>query len=136
MSAISPGLQRLMKEPAHCQLATVRPDGAPAIYQLWVDTDGEHVLINTRQKSWKVRNMRRDPRVAVNVVDPRNMWRLGIIRGRVVDITTEGADAHIDALGKKYRGWDEYPYKDPSNPRVIVKIVQDWVHEVGLEEPA
>ena len=131
-ATLSPGFQALLREPSHCQIATIMPDGSPLIAQVWVDTDGEHVLINTTRDSQKVRNARRDPRVAVNVVDPTNQWRLGNVRGRVVDVTTEGADAHIDALGKKYRGWDEYPYKNPDNPRVIMRIVPERVREVGL----
>jgi PPOX class probable F420-dependent enzyme len=133
MKEISAGFAQLMKEPAFCTMATVRPDGSPAIYQLWVDTDGKHVLINTRQKSRKVENLQRDPRVAVNIVDPKNQWRLGSVRGRVVNITTEGADEHIDSLNQKYRGEPVYPWKDPNNPRVILTIEPDWVREVGLD---
>jgi hypothetical protein len=65
-----PGLQRLLREPAHCQVATLMPDGSPQITQVWVDTDGEHILVNTFEGSQKTRNVSRDPRVAVNVVDP------------------------------------------------------------------
>jgi PPOX class probable F420-dependent enzyme len=131
---LSPGFQKLLREPSYCQIATVLPDGSPLIAQVWVDTDGQHVLVNTTEHSQKVRNVRRDPRVAVNVFDPANQWRLGNVRGRVVEVTTEGANAHIDMLGKKYRGWDEYPYKDPNNPRVIVKIVPERIREVGLDD--
>ena len=131
---ISPAFQQLLREPSYCEIATVMPDGSPQITQVWVDTDGEHVLINTPQSSQKVRNVRRDPRVAVNVFDPGNQWRLGNVRGRVVDVTTEGADAHIDKLAKKYRGQDEYPYKDPNNPRVIMKIVPEMISEMGLDQ--
>ncbi|HEX6509033.1 MAG TPA: PPOX class F420-dependent oxidoreductase [Chloroflexota bacterium] len=132
-ATISPGFRKLLEEPSFAQVATTMPDGAPQITQVWIDTDGEHILINTTQNSQKTRNARRDPRVAVNVVDPSNQWRLGNVRGRVVDVTTEGANDQIDKLGKKYRGWDEYPYKDPNNPRVILKIEPERIREVGLE---
>ena len=69
---------------------------------MWVDTDGEHILVNTAEGRQKVKNIRRDPRVAVNVVDPDNAWRLAMVRGRVVEVTTEGADRLIDELAKKY----------------------------------
>ncbi len=134
VATISPGFQKLLHEPAYCEIATLMPDGSPQITQVWVDSDGEHILINTTQNSQKVRNVRRDPRVAVNVFDPANQWRLGNVRGRVVEVTTEGADAHIDQLGKKYRGWDEYPYKDPNNPRVIIKVAPERINEVGLDQ--
>jgi PPOX class probable F420-dependent enzyme len=130
---LSRGFQTLLREPAYCQLATLMPGGAPHITQSWVDTDGEHILINTPRDSQKVRNIRRDPRVAVNVFDPGNQWRLGNVRGKVVEVTTEGADAHIDALAKKYLGVDSYPYRDPNNPRVILTVAAERVREVGLE---
>jgi PPOX class probable F420-dependent enzyme len=132
MARISEGFVRLMKEPSFCQLATLRRDGSPAINEVWVDTDGEHILINTPVKSRKVANMRRDPRVAVNVVDPSNQWRLGVARGRVVDIKTDGAEAHIDELSRKYRG-EDYRFHNPESPRSIVTIEPDWVREIGLD---
>ncbi len=121
-ATLSPGFQALLREPSHCQLATIMPDGSPLIAQVWVDTDGEHILINTTRDSQKVRNVRRDPRVAVNVVDPTNQWRLGNVRGRVVDVTTEGADAHIDAMAKKNLGQDEYPFRQDGEQRVIFRL--------------
>ena len=133
MTEISQGLQKLMKEPAFAQIATTLPDGAPILHQVWVDTDGKHVLINTPQKSQKVKNIQRDPRVAVNVVDPANQWRLGTVRGRVVDITTDGADAHIDSLNMKYRGEPVYPWKQPDNPRVILKVVPEKIRAIGVD---
>ena len=98
--AISAGFRKLLGEPAFCQLATLMPDGAPQITQVWVETDGEHVLINTNEGSQKEKNVRRDPRVAVNVVDPTNAWRLAMVRGRVVEVSTEGAVEQIDQLAK------------------------------------
>jgi PPOX class probable F420-dependent enzyme len=134
MANISAGFRKLLEEPSFCQLATIMPDGSPQISQVWVDTDGRHVLINTRQHSQKIRNIERDPRVAVNIVDPSDQWRLGTVRGRVVEVTTESANAHIDKLAKKYRGLDEYAYKDPNDPRVIVRIEPDRINETGLDK--
>ncbi len=119
--ALSPGLQQLLREPAHCQIATLMPDNAPQITQVWVDTDGEHILVNTAEGRQKVHNVRRDPRVAVNVVDPANQWRLASIRGHVVDITTEGADQLIDDLAKKYLGADSYPFRQATEVRVTFR---------------
>jgi PPOX class probable F420-dependent enzyme len=133
MATLSQGFQQLLREPSYGEIATVMPDGSPHVAQVWVDTDGEHILINTPRDSQKVRNIRRDPRVAVNVFDPGNQWRLGNVRGKVVEVTTEGADAHIDALAKKYLGVDSYPYRDPNNPRVILTVAAERVREVGLE---
>lgn len=131
--ALSPGLQRLLREPAHCQIATLMPDGSPQITQVWVDTDGEHILVNTAEGRQKVRNVRRDPRVAINVVDPANAWRLASIRGRVVDVTTEGADQLIDDLAKKYMGVESYPFRTATEVRLTFKIAPEKVNEMGVE---
>src|SRR2546430_15877031 len=97
-AALSTGFQTLLREPAYCQVATLMPDGSPQLTQTWVDTDGEHILINTFDGSQKSRNVRRDPRVAVNVVDPANSWRIAHVRGRGGEVTAGGADRHIDQL--------------------------------------
>ena len=131
---ISPGLRRLLGEPAFCQLATLMPDGSPQITQVWVETDGEHILINTIEGSQKERNVRRDPRVAVNVVDPTNAWRIAMVRGRVVEVTTEGAVGQIDRLAKKYLNEESYPFHRLDRVRTTIKIAPEKINEIGLEE--
>jgi PPOX class probable F420-dependent enzyme len=131
---MSAGLLKLLREPAYAQIATLMPDGAPQITQVWIDTDGEHLLVNTAEGRQKDRNVRRDPRVAVNVVDPANAWRLAMIRGRVVDITTEGADDLIDQLAKKYLGVDSYPFRNPEETRITLKIAPEKISEIGLDQ--
>ena len=135
-ATISPGFHKLLQEPAFCQLATLMPDGSPQNTQVWVDTDGEHILINTAQGRQKERNVQRDPRVAVNVVDPTNAWRIGMVRGRVVEVTTDGADGLIDQLAKKYLNVETYPFRRPEEVRVTLKILPDKINEIGLEEAA
>lgn len=130
---LSTGFKKLLEEPAYCQIATLMPDGSPQITQVWVGTDGEHILINTALGRQKTRNVERDARVAVQVIDPANAWRYAAIRGKVVDITTEGADAHIDALAKKYLNVDSYPMRNPAETRVILKIAPEKINESGLE---
>jgi len=132
-ATISPGFHKLLQEPAFCQLATLMPDGSPQNTQVWVDTDGEHILINTAQGRQKERNVQRDPRVAVNVVDPTNAWRIGMVRGRVVEVTTDGADELIDQLAKKYLNVETYPFRRPEEVRVTLKILPEKTNEVGLE---
>jgi PPOX class probable F420-dependent enzyme len=129
---ISPGFRKLMQEPAYCQLATLMPDGSPQITQVWVETDGEHILINTIEGSQKEKNVRRDRRVAVNVVDPTNAWRIAMVRGRVVEVTTEGAVRQIDRLAKKYLNEDTYPFHRPDRVRTTIKIAPEKINEIGL----
>ncbi|HZT96611.1 MAG TPA: PPOX class F420-dependent oxidoreductase [Chloroflexota bacterium] len=131
---ISSGFRKLLKEPAYCEIATLMPDGSPQITQVWVDTDGEHILINTSANRQKTKNVRRDPRVAVNVVDPNNAWRIAMVRGRVVDITTEGADESIDRLAQKYIGKEKYPFRQPGEQRVLLKILPEHISATGLDD--
>lgn len=130
---LSSGFQKLLREPAFCEIATIMPDGSPQITQTWVDTDGEHILINTSETRQKTRNVQRDPRVAVNVVDPANQYRIASVRGRVVEVTTEGADDQIDRLAHKYLGQERYPFRNPAEVRVILKIAPEKINAQGLD---
>jgi PPOX class probable F420-dependent enzyme len=130
---LSRAVQQLLKEPSYAQLATLMPDGAPQITQVWVDTDGQHVLVNTVTTHQKVSNVRRDPRVAINVHDPGQQWRIATIRGRVVEVTTEGAAEHIDALAQKYLGVERYPFGRPGQQRILLKIEPEKIRTIGLD---
>ncbi|HEU0168074.1 MAG TPA: PPOX class F420-dependent oxidoreductase [Chloroflexota bacterium] len=133
MADMPQGLVRLLKEAAYGQIATLMPDGSPQVTQVWVDTDGNHILVNSVATHQKVRNVRRDPRVAVNVVDPAKPYRVASVRGQVVELTTEGAREHIDALSKRYLGQDIYPFGGPTQQRIILKILPERVNSMGLD---
>lgn len=121
----------LMREPSPCYLATVMPDGSPQMTQTWVDTDGEHVIINTVQGFQKDRNVTRDPRVALNISDPTNPSRYFEVRGRVTGTTTEGGAEHIEALAHRYLG-GPYPwYGGRDQTRLILSITAERVRTVG-----
>jgi PPOX class probable F420-dependent enzyme len=125
------GLTALLHQPSICFLTTLMPDGSPQITQTWVDTDGEHVVINTVQGFQKVKNVGRDPRVAVAVADPSGPSRYYAIRGRVVNVTTEGGAEHIDALAQRYLG-APYPwYGGRAQVRVILTISADKINGMG-----
>jgi PPOX class probable F420-dependent enzyme len=113
------------------QLATLMPDGSPQVSPVWVDYDGRNILINSAKGRVKDKNMRRDPRVGLDLVDPENPYRHLSLRGRVVDITEQGADAHIDKMAKKYLGKDKYPYRSSGEVRVIYKIEPKGAHTMG-----
>ena len=121
----------LLREPSPCFLATVMPDGSPQVTQTWADTDGEHVVINSVQGHQKVRNVERDPRVAVNVCDPSKPSRYFAIRGRVVGITTEGAAEHIEVLARRYLGCPYPWYGGRDQVRVILTIKADTIRGMG-----
>jgi PPOX class probable F420-dependent enzyme len=115
-------LLALLQRPSICFIATTMPDGSPQLTETWVDTDGEHILINTVQGFLKLKNIARDPRVAVAVADPTNPSRYVQVRGRVIATTTEGGAEHIEKLAQKYLG-KPYPwFGGRDQVRVIVTI--------------
>lgn len=126
------GLIALLRQPSLCFLATVMPDGSPQVTQTWVDTDGEHVVINSVRDHQKVKNVERDPRVAVNVCDVSSPARYYAIRGRVIGITAEGGAEHIEALAHRYLGIPYPWYGGRDQVRVILTIKADKVHGMGL----
>jgi PPOX class probable F420-dependent enzyme len=117
-------LAGLLRDRALCFVATVMPSGAPQLTQTWVDTDGEHILINTVDGHQKLRNLRRDARVALNIADPEQPARYHIVRGRVVGETTDGAEKHIDVLAKRYTG---KPYAWRRGTRVLLTIFPEKI---------
>ena len=121
----------LFKKPAFANLATIMPDGSPQVTPVWCDYDGKHVLFNTAEGRLKDRNLRRDPRVALSIMDPENPYRYLQIRGRVVDVTKKDADQHIDKMAKKYLNKDKYPFRKPGEVRVIFKIEPEKTQTMG-----
>jgi PPOX class probable F420-dependent enzyme len=124
-------LLALLKEPSTCYLATSMADGSPQLTQTWVDTDGEHVLINTVQGHLKVRNIERDPRVAVAVSDPGKPSRYFQVRGRVINVTADGAAEHIEQLSQRYLG-GPYPwYGGRDQTRLLITIEASKITSMG-----
>jgi PPOX class probable F420-dependent enzyme len=118
-------------KPAFAQLATVNSDGSPQVTPVWVDYDGTHVLVNTARGRVKAKNLERNPRVALSISDPENPYRYVGIQGRVVEMIEKGGDAHIDKMAKKYLNKDSYPFRQPGEVRLIVKIAPEKVHTNG-----
>ncbi len=128
MSAtLSEGVKKLFREPNYGHMATLMPDGSPQVSPVWVDIDGDRILVNTAEGRVKPRNVRRDARVAISIYNQENPYSSAFIRGRVVEITHEGAEEHIDKLAKKYLGQDTYPYRQPGDQRVILVIEPEHV---------
>src|ERR1700726_1521680 len=115
--AIPEKYKDLFQNRAFASLGTLMPYGQPQVTPVWCDFDGEHVIFNSARGRQKDRNVRRDPRVSMAIVDPENPYRYLEIRGRVVEITEDGADEHIDKMAKKYIGVAKYPHPHHSQPR-------------------
>lgn len=121
----------LFEKPVIAMLATVMPDGRPQVNPVWCDFDGTHVRINSAQGRQKDQNMKERKFATVLLVDPENVFFWVEVRGMVDEITTTGADAHIDALAKKYLNADSYPFRNPDEIRVMYKILPERVITSG-----
>jgi PPOX class probable F420-dependent enzyme len=121
----------LLQKKAFANVATVNADGSPQVTPVWFDAEGDQIRINTARGRVKDKNLRRNPVVALTVVDPDNPYRYVQIKGRVTEVTENGADAHIDALAKKYTGADKYGNRRPGEVRVIFKIRPERVQTMG-----
>ena len=121
----------LLTKKAFASLATVNASGSPQVTPVWFDTDGADIRVNTAKGRVKDRNLRRDGRVALSIVDPDQPYRYVQLQGRVVEVTEQGADAHIDALARKYLGLDVYPNRRPGEVRVIFRIRPERVQTMG-----
>jgi PPOX class probable F420-dependent enzyme len=103
------------------------PDGSPQLTQTWVTTDGEHIVINTPDWTRKTKNVTRDARVAVNVVDPDDTRRYFAVRGRVISITTEGGAESINEISQKYLSIPYPNFSGRAETRTLLIIAADSV---------
>ena len=108
-------------------IATSMPDGSPHTSPVWIDRDGDTLLINTVPGRVKQRNVSRDPRVAISMVQEKSPYRHLFMRGRVIEQTKEGALDHINRLARKYLG-KEYTWEDRN--RIILRIKPEYVKMV------
>lgn len=131
MADIPQAYRDLFSKPAFAHLVTLMPDGSPQVTPVWVDLQDGMLVVNTAKGRLKDRNMRRDPRVALEISDPANPYRYIQIRGRVADATEQGADTHIDRMAKKYLNKETYPWRQPGEVRVLYKIQPERVQAYG-----
>ena len=113
-------------------VTTIRADGSPHSTVVWVDAEDDLVTFNTVLGNAKERQLRADPRIAITVIDPQDMFRWVGVTG-TAEVSVEGADAHIDKLAKKYLGVDSYPFRNPADQRVIVKVTLNKIGGIGFD---
>src|SRR6266571_619424 len=109
MKPLPDSVKKLIEAKTFANIATLMPDGSPQVTQTWVDHDGDLVLINTFEGSQKHRNALRNPKVALDVCDPADPYNMAIVRGRIKEVTLNGAEDQLDRMAKKYLGADKYP---------------------------
>jgi PPOX class probable F420-dependent enzyme len=111
-------------------VATIMPDGSPQIAPVWVDRDGDTIILNATNSRQRTKNLKRDPRIAISIFDQMNIYSNASIRGKVIDITEKGAEEHIDKLNMKYNGTPKYAYHNPKDPRVLLRVEATHIHEM------
>ena len=131
MVALPEAFREILDKKTFVHLATCMKDGSPQVSPVWAAQEGNLIVVNSAKGRIKDRNMRTDARVALSATDPENPYRALMIRGRVVKITEEGADAHIDRLAKKYLDEDKYPFRTPEEVRVKYYIEPIKVASTG-----
>jgi PPOX class probable F420-dependent enzyme len=124
---LTPAARAIFEKQVLAHVASLGPDGAPHVTPVWVELDGDLVVINTALGRAKARNLAADARVAISLTDPDDNYSVVAIRGTVTTFTTDGADEVIDRLAKKYLGVDSYPYRREGEVRVTVKISTDRI---------
>jgi PPOX class probable F420-dependent enzyme len=133
MAALTEKAREFLQNPYVGEVTTLRDDGSPHTTVVWVDVDTDEVIFNTAVGRAKERHLRNDPRISLIVVDPENAYRWVSVSG-TAELDTEGADDEIDKLAKKYLGQDEYPWRNPEETRINVRIRPDHVEATGLDE--
>ena len=116
--------KKLLQDKAYGHIVTVGANGRPQVTMVWVDAEGDEVLFNTAEGRKKQQNLRRDPKVVISVQDRNNPQAYLLVHG-TASITETGADAHIDKLTKRFLGIDKYPYRQPGEKRVVVRVAVD-----------
>ncbi len=122
MKKLSDNAKKLIDAPNFAAVATLMPDGSPQIAPVWVDREGDIIVINATESRQRYKNLKRDPRIALTVFDQKNPYSKFIIRGKAIEISRKGAEEHIDKLNMKYHGAAKFPYHNPDDARVIIRI--------------
>ena len=122
-SVISPEVAKLLEDKNLAFVATLMKDNSPQITPTWIDLVDGIIIVNTAEGRVKQRNVSRDPRVAISIVDNKNPYNMVTIRGKVIEQTTKDADKHADKMAKKYLGVDKYPFGMPGEKRILLKIL-------------
>jgi PPOX class probable F420-dependent enzyme len=119
---ISPEVAKLVEDKNLAFVATLMKNGSPQITPVWIDLVDGIIVVNTAEGRVKQRNVSRDPRVALSIVDKNDPYNMVTIQGRVIEQTTTGAENHIDKMAKKYLDVDKYPFATPGEKRILLKI--------------
>ncbi len=119
---LSDKVKKLIDGKNFASAATLMPDASPQVTTVWIDRDGDTIIVNGTRSRQRTKNLKKDPRIAISIFDQNNPYSSASIRGKVVDITEKGAEEHIDKMNMKYKGTPKYAYHTPKDPRVLIKV--------------
>ena len=131
MAELTDAVRELLDAPNVWHLGTINPDGRPQINPMWIDREGDHIVINTAIGRRKEKNLRRDPRVTLSITEPDNPYNYCEIRGEIVEyIEGDEAEASIDSLAKKYIGEDSYPWRQDGEHRLKMLVKPTYIEHL------
>ena len=119
---MDPKVEQLFQQKNLIFISTINSDGSPQLTPVWGDYDDGYVFVNTAEGRLKHKNVLRDPRVAISVVDHGNPLNMTTIKGKVIEIIPDYDYAHANKLTKQHLGIDEYPFKRDGEKRIIFRI--------------
>ena len=128
---IPEGYEDLLETTALVHVATIGPDGEPQNNPVWFDWDGDYIKFSQTKTRQKYKNVSRDPRLALSIVDPENPYRYIEIRGEVKKVEEDPDNDFINAMANKYLGLDEYPYHQPGDERIVVYVEPGHTTQMG-----
>ena len=114
---------KLIDDKNLAHFATLKKDGSPHVAPVWIDRDGDIILINTTSSRLKYKNVQNDKRVSLSIADYKDPYTWASIIGEVVELSSVDAETHIDKMSQKYLGIPEFPWKNPTKPRKMIKII-------------
>jgi PPOX class probable F420-dependent enzyme len=128
--ALPPSVRKILQDKAYGHVVTFNADAKPQVTMVWVDVDGNEVLFNTAEGRLKPKNLRRDPHIMISVQDRNDPQSYMVLHG-TASVTEAGADEHIDKLAKRFLGADKYPFRQPGEKRLVVRVKVDRIGGYG-----
>ena len=114
---------KLIDDKNLAHFATLKKDGSPHVAPVWIDRDGDTIIINTTSSRLKYKNVQNDKRVSLSITDYKDPYTWASIIGEVVELSTTDAETHIDKMSQKYLGIPKFPMKNTTEPRIMIKII-------------
>lgn len=128
---ISAGVRQLLEAPNYVHLSTLRADGSPRNWVVWVGLEGDQILICTSDTVWKAKDMRRDPRGGLSVSDMANPYRMASIQGRIIEVRPDEGCRYMDPISIKYTG-APFPSRGPDRVCFVIAVEKAIQHTLGF----